>query len=57
MVKCLASFLASERGSTAVEYGLIVALISIVVVAAVTSMGTTLNSLFTTIGTHLNPAA
>lgn len=35
-----------ERGATAVEYGLMVALIAIVIIAAVTLLGGNLNSLF-----------
>ena len=40
-----------ERGATMVEYGLIVALIAIVAAAGVTTVGTTLNTLF---GTTVN---
>ena len=57
MIKCLTSILVSDRGSTSVEYGLISALISVVVVAAVTSMGAHLNSLFSGVAVNLNPAA
>jgi len=35
-----------ERGATAVEYGLMVALIAIVIIAAVTLLGGNLNGLF-----------
>jgi pilus assembly protein Flp/PilA len=35
-----------ERGATAVEYGLMVALIAIVIIAAVTVLGGNLSSLF-----------
>jgi len=40
----------SERGATAVEYGLMVALIAIVIIVAVATLGTNLSSLFTTVG-------
>ena len=40
-----------EKGATAVEYGLMVALIAVVIIAAVTILGTSLNALFTSIGT------
>jgi pilus assembly protein Flp/PilA len=40
-----------ERGATAVEYGLMVALISIVIIAAVTLLGTNLSNLFNTTAT------
>ena len=36
----------SERGATAVEYGLMVALIAIVIIAAVTTLGTGLADKF-----------
>ena len=35
-----------ERGATAVEYGLMVALIAIVIIAAVVLLGTNLSGLF-----------
>lgn len=35
-----------ERGATAVEYGIMVALIAIVIIAAVTAIGTRLNGVF-----------
>jgi pilus assembly protein Flp/PilA len=48
-----------EKGATAVEYGLMVGLIAVVIIAAVTTLGTELKELFTTIGTKLGaiPAA
>ena len=36
----------SERGATAVEYGIMVALIAAVIIAAVTTIGTRLNLAF-----------
>ena len=38
-----------ERGATAVEYGLMVALIAIAIIFAVTALGTSLTGLFTDI--------
>jgi pilus assembly protein Flp/PilA len=38
--------LRSDRGATAVEYGLMVALIAVVIIVAVTVLGTNLSSLF-----------
>jgi len=43
----------SERGATAVEYGLMVALIAIVIIGAVTTLGTKLSDLFTTVGSSV----
>ena len=38
-----------ERGATAVEYGLMVALIAVVIIGAVTLLGGNLNTMFTNI--------
>ncbi len=43
-----------DKGATAVEYGLMVALIAIVIITAVTTLGTNLNAKFTEIGTAVN---
>jgi pilus assembly protein Flp/PilA len=42
-----------DRGATAVEYGLMVALIAIVIIVAVTLLGTTLSGLFTKVATSI----
>ena len=42
-----AAALRDERGATAVEYGLMVALIAIVIIVAVSVLGSNLSSLFT----------
>jgi pilus assembly protein Flp/PilA len=42
-----------ESGVTAIEYGLITGLISIVILVAVTAIGTSLQGLFQTIATAL----
>lgn len=42
-----------EEGATAVEYGLMVALIAIVIIGAVTILGTNLKNLFTTVSTSV----
>ena len=47
-------FLRDETGATAIEYGLIAALISVVIIAAVTLVGNNLKQVFTNIGTQLN---
>lgn len=47
------SFLRADEGVTAIEYGLIAALIAVVIIAAVTTIGTNLDTKFTTIGTKL----
>jgi pilus assembly protein Flp/PilA len=43
----------SDRGATAVEYGLMVALIAIVIIVAVAALGTNLKSLFTTVSSSV----
>jgi pilus assembly protein Flp/PilA len=52
----LAAFIQEEAGATAIEYGLIAALISVVIIAAVTSVGTQLTKTFTTVSTALSGA-
>lgn len=43
----LRAFLRDETGATAIEYGLIAGLIALVIVTAITSIGTRLNTTFT----------
>ena len=42
-----------ESGVTAIEYGLIAALISVVIVGVLTTVGTNLSTVFNTIATKL----
>jgi pilus assembly protein Flp/PilA len=49
----LKNFLNDESGATAIEYGLIAALISVVIVGALTTIGSNLNTKFTAVGTSL----
>ena len=42
-------FVRNESGATAIEYGLIAALIAVVIITAVTTVGTNLSSTFTTV--------
>ncbi|MDV3251914.1 Flp family type IVb pilin [Devosia sp. BK] len=51
----LARFAQDESGATAIEYGLIAALISVVIIGAVTTLGGTLNGVFETINSKLAP--
>jgi pilus assembly protein Flp/PilA len=46
-------FVNDESGVTAIEYGLIAGLISVVILASVTLIGTSLSGLFTTIANAL----
>ena len=47
------AFLKDESGATAIEYGLIAAGISVVIIAAVNSIGSSLNAKFNYISTQL----
>lgn len=51
-----ARFAKDESGATAIEYGLIAALISVGIIVAATTLGTNLSSLFTGISTRLGTA-
>jgi pilus assembly protein Flp/PilA len=46
-------FVRDESGATAIEYGLIAALIAVVIITAVTTVGTNLSSTFTTVAGKL----
>jgi pilus assembly protein Flp/PilA len=50
MQKFAIRFLADRSGATAIEYGLIVALIAVVIIGAVTALGSNLNTTFSTAG-------
>jgi pilus assembly protein Flp/PilA len=43
---CLKNRLGEEKGATAVEYGIMVGLIAVVIIVAVTLLGGTLNEMF-----------
>ena len=43
----------NEKGATAIEYGLIAALISVAAIGALTSVGTNLNTTFSSVATEL----
>jgi len=44
-----------EQGATAIEYGLIAALIAVAAITAMTSLGSNLNSTFTTVSDEMAP--
>ena len=50
------AFLKNESGATAIEYGLIAAGISVVIIAAVSSVGSKLNTTFKSIADQLPEA-
>ena len=47
------NFFKDESGASAVEYGLLVGLIAVVIITAVTTLGTKVRSAFTTAGAAL----
>jgi pilus assembly protein Flp/PilA len=49
-------FIDNESGATAIEYGLIAGLISVVIISAVSAVGTRLEATFDTIASALAPA-
>jgi pilus assembly protein Flp/PilA len=49
-------FLKDESGATAIEYGLIAALVAVVLVTALTAMSTSLQNTFTNVSDKLNTA-
>jgi pilus assembly protein Flp/PilA len=56
-MKFVARFMRDESGATAIEYGLIAALISVGIIAAATTLGNGLGDLFNGIGGKLQSAA
>lgn len=55
--KKVQAFLADEQGATAVEYGLMVALIAVAIAATVGLVGTQLDTLFNDVRVKLGGAA
>ena len=53
MSKLLSQFWNDQSGATAIEYGLIAAGISVVIIAVVNGIGTKLNTVFGSISTQL----
>ena len=47
-------FFADESGSNATEYGLIIALVSVVLIAGATLLGTAINTVFTNVAGVIN---
>jgi pilus assembly protein Flp/PilA len=51
------AFVREEDGVTAIEYGLLAALIAIAIITGATLIGTNLNAMFNSIGTKLSVTA
>lgn len=56
MKKIFSRLLKDESGATAIEYGLIAALISVMIIAGATAVGSQLDTLFTNISADLEEA-
>ena len=53
MTNLFSRFVRDESGATAIEYGLIAALIAVVVIGAVTAVGTSLKTTFNSVSTSV----
>jgi pilus assembly protein Flp/PilA len=56
MISFIKSFVQDQTGATAIEYGLIAALVAIAAMGGMSLLGSSLNSIFTNVGSTLqNP--
>ena len=56
MISKLRKLLRNKSGATAIEYGLIAALVSVAAVVALQNLGSSLNTMFSTVSTQLDTA-
>jgi pilus assembly protein Flp/PilA len=56
MLKLFGRFFSDESGATAIEYGLIAALVSVAAILALTALGTELSNIFNTVKSTLEDA-
>lgn len=56
-MKFINKLLRDEQGATAIEYGLIAALIAVAAIGALQSLGTNLSGTFQTVATEMGTAA
>ena len=56
-MKAIRNLLQDESGASAVEYGLLVALIAVVIIGAVSSLGTSISKMFTTVSNSISTAS
>ncbi|MBT9371450.1 Flp family type IVb pilin [Rhizobium sp. CSW-27] len=56
MSKLFARFVKDESGATAIEYGLIAALISVALIAGASTLGDNLSATFTRVSTEMSTA-
>jgi pilus assembly protein Flp/PilA len=55
ITSAIKTFVADEDGVTAIEYGLIAALVGVAMAVAAEALGADISALFTKIGDELNP--
>ena len=53
MINLISRMIADESGVTAIEYGLIAALVAVIIIGAVTAVGTNLSATFSTVANSL----
>lgn len=56
MIDTIKTFLTDESGATAIEYGLIAALVSVAAIAALGSLGNSLGTMFNSVADELSGA-
>ena len=56
MLSLIKSLTRDQSGATAIEYGLIAALVAIAAMGGMSLLGTSLNSIFSSVGTTLQSA-
>lgn len=56
MINVIRKLIKDESGATAIEYGLIAALVSVAAIGALTAMGDSLNTMFTAVSVALDSA-
>ena len=53
MTKFVSKFMSDESGATAIEYGLIAALIAVAIIGGVTALGTSANDTFNAVADEI----
>jgi pilus assembly protein Flp/PilA len=56
MVGLITKLSKDESGATAIEYGLIAALVAVAAIVGMTALGSSLNSIFSSVSTTINNA-
>ncbi|MWC42709.1 Flp family type IVb pilin [Sphingomonas carotinifaciens] len=55
-MQALRAFLKNNKGATAIEYGLIAALIAVAAIATMTTLGSNLNKTFSNVASNIDKA-